>query len=294
MYIFYKKAIHHTIILIGENMKKVKKIRKFRFLSGIPRSGSTLLCNILCQNPEINATHTSGCLDVLFAIRNNWDTLPEHKAHPMPNSKINVLRAALKAYYEDCRKPIILDKSRGWPAHLEMVENILQEKAKIIVSIRSIPDVLASLEKLHRETAKVKQPPGELQNYALFQTVSGRCESWMEPQNVVGISYNRVVDALQRGYGDRMCFVDYDELTSDPQNTLKRIYNFLEEPYFDHNFDNVEQVTVEDDEIHGYVNLHKIQPKVSSKKSQAVEILGEELVKKYKAFNFVIESSNAK
>lgn len=267
-------------------MKDIILKKKIYFISGTARSGSTILSNILCQNPLLHATETSGCLDVLFGIRNQWNALIEHKAHPSPERLHNVLRAVFEGYYEDIAKPIVVDRSRGWLAYIEFVENILQEKMKIIVPVRPVADILASFEVLHRETSKVRQPPGEVENYFQFQTVKGRCDYWLRNDQVVGISLNRLSDAMRRGYTDRLHFVDFYTLTANPKKVLKGIYDFLDLEYFDHDFDHVEQVTEENDEVHGYVNLHKIRNKVESVKSRAIEVLGKDLVeeiqKRYK------------
>jgi sulfotransferase len=262
--------------------------KTIHFVSSLPRSGSTLLCNILAQNPGFHSTHTSGCLDVLFGVRNQWDGLVEHKAHPLPRTKLNVLRAIMEAYHDEADKSVIFDKSRGWLANLEMAEEIIGTKAKVLVCIRNIPDILASLEKLNRNTSKLNQPPGEAQNYFQFQSQVGRCEHWLQNNNLLGLAYNRVLDALQRGFRDRLHFVHFDKLTSAPQQTMKQIYEFLGESYYRHNFDHVEQVTDEDDAIHGYVGLHQIKPKVVSMPNDAVAILGEALVKRYSELNLKV------
>jgi sulfotransferase len=258
-------------------------MKAVHFISGMPRSGSTLLCNILAQNPRFHCTHTSGCMDVLFGVRNSWDKLIEHRAHPEPQTKKAVLRAILNAYYANIEKPVVLDKCRGWVAYIEMAEEILAAKAKILVPIRPLPDILASMERLHRETSKTRQPPAEAENYFQFQTQEGRCEYWCQGSNVVGLAHNRIKDAVQRGFRDRMHLVKFDELTRDPAGTLQRIYEFLGETPFKHDFDNVEQVTQEDDSLHGYVDLHTIKRKVVYTPSRAAEIIGRELVKKYQA-----------
>ena len=255
--------------------------KKFYFISGMPRSGSTILANLLAQNPKFHATHTSGCLDVLFGIRNQWPKLVEHQAHPDQKALKRVLKSVLYAYYDDVEKPIIFDKSRGWVAHLELLEEILGEPPKILIPVRPLPDILSSFEKLHRETSKVKSPPGEAENYIQFQTVEGRCAFWMQPNSPVGLALNRINDVVKRGHKDKLHFIGFQNFTNDPQSTVKEIYDFLGEQYYDHNFDHVEQVTVENDEIHGYTNLHKIEPRIQPKLSDAEKILGKELVAKY-------------
>ena len=254
-------------------------MKTIHFLNSLPRSGSTLLANILAQNPRFHSTPTSGCLDVLFSIRNNWDKLNEHQANPCPQKLQNVLRSAFYGYYADVDKPVVFDKSRGWTAYIEMTEQILNRKAKILTTVRPVVDILASFEMLHRETSKTKQPPGEKSNYFQFQTIKGRCDYWMRNDQVVGLALSRLQDVIKRGYRDRLCIIDFDSLTSKPKETMMMVYDFLEEKYFNHDFNYVEQVTKEDDEIYGYVNLHKIRNKVEPIKSRAKEILGDDLVK---------------
>jgi len=256
-------------------------MKKFFFISGMPRSGSTLLANILAQNSRFHTTQTSGCLDVLFGVRNNWDKLVEHKSHPNPETLKRVLKSVLFSYYDDVEKPVIFDKSRGWIAHLEMIEDILGYSPKILVPVRPIANILSSFEKLYRETAKVRQPPGEAENYFQFQTVDGRCQFWSRPESPVGLAYNRVLDCIQRGHKNKLYFVSFNSLTSDPHNELSEIYNFLEEEHYSHNFDYVEQVTQEDDSVHGFVNLHKIKSRVQPVKNDAYDIIGQVNTEKY-------------
>ena len=257
-----------------------------RFVSTLPRSGSTLLCNILAQNPRFHATHTSGLLDVVFGLRNSWDNHVEHKAHPIDDVKKNVLRAVLNTYHGHIEKDVVFDKSRGWIAFLEMVEDLTQEKAKVLVCVRDIPDILSSLEKLYRKTSAVKQPPGEAKNFFQFQTIEGRCEYWLQPDQLVGIMMNRIDDALNRGFRDRLHFIQYNELTKYPDAVMKKAYEFLDEPSYQHNFDYVEQVTQEDDSIHGFLDLHTIQNKVEYRPSDARKVLGAKLYEKYVKYNF--------
>jgi sulfotransferase len=249
------------------------------FISGLPRSGSTLLVNILAQNPRLQTTATSGIVDVLFGVRNHWDELGAFKAMTDRNAceaaKLRVLRAMLFAYFADRPEPVAIDKSRSWLAHLEMAEAILGRRAKVLVPVRDIRDVLASFELLWRQTSATRQLSQEAQHYAEFQTLAGRCAVWARGDQPVGLAYNRVRDAVQRGLGDRLCFVRYEELTARPSETLARIYDFLGEPAFDHDFTHVEQTTQEDDEALGFVGLHSIRPRVEAVPPRWPGVLGE-------------------
>ena len=161
---------------------------------------------------------------------------------------------------------------------------IFQEKAKVspcVSKLTVFPEILASFEKLYRETSKERQPPGESKNYFQFQTTQGRCDYWMRNDQVVGLTLNRLEDAIRRGFRDRIHFIDFHKLTNNPKRTLLEVYKFLEEDWFEHDFNNVEQVTQENDDVHGFVNLHKIQNKVTPIARCAEEILGRDIIENF-------------
>ncbi|MEI8249390.1 MAG: sulfotransferase [Candidatus Taylorbacteria bacterium] len=259
--------------------------KHYYFISGLPRSGSTLLCNILNQNPRFHATSTSGVLDMLLAIRNNWNNIVEFKATRNEFAKIRVLRGMLESFYADVDKPIIFDKSRGWLGFLEMAENLIGNKAKILVPVRDIREVLSSFEKLWRKESVSGQISQEKQNPLEFQTVEGRCETFLKINQPVGSAYNRIKDALHRGYGDRMHFIFFDELTENPKATIDAVYAFLGEKPFAHDFDNIEQTTHEDDFFHGFKDLHTIRKQVLPVPPDWREVLGG-WAERYEKLNF--------
>lgn len=251
-----------------------KQSKSYYFISGMPRAGSTLLANILAQNPRFHATATSGIMDIMYNVRNVWNELIEFKANPDSVAELRVLRGILDSFFSNVSKPVIFDKSRGWLSEIEMAEAVLGHKVKILVPVRDIRDVLASFEKLHRKNAPYVKHPNAAVNYFKFQTVEGRTQMNMDSSQPTGLAYNRIIDALNRGFADRLLFVDFDDLTHNPEQTFKQIYTFLGEEYFEHNFENVEQVTFENDAIHGIKDLHKIRTKVAPVASDWIKIIG--------------------
>lgn len=259
-------------------------MKNFYLISGLPRSGSTLLCNILAQNKDLFVSKaTSGCVDVLFNIRNQWDNLIEHKAEGVDYDQLKrVLQNVLNSYHSTDKNNII-DKGRGWLSLIEMTEFILGYTPKIIVPVRNLNEIFSSFEKLWRKNTGKTQWLLESEDYFSSQTVEGRCDIWANKTQVVGLAYNRVKDAISRGYKDKLLFVEFDELTSDPVNTMKKVYSYLDLKPFDHNFSNVEQYTKEDDEnVHKISGLHDIRSKVEPIPHCCYEILGKNLSEKYK------------
>ncbi len=250
-------------------------------IAGLPRSGSTLLCNILNQNPRFHATSTSGILEIVLAIRNQWDNVVALKASKNKAGKNAVIKGILNNYFSTIDRPVVFDKSRGWPAYIELAEHILDRKIKILVPVRSIVDILASFEKLWRGQAHEWQFPQEKNHFFDWQTVDGRADIWMRNDQPVGVAYNRIKDSIDRGFSDRMFFIEFDHLTQHPKATMNSVYRFLEEKSFEHDFNNVEQVTQENDDIHGIPGLHIIRPEVKPVQVDAKAIIGSRAFDKY-------------
>jgi len=241
--------------------------KRIYFLAGLPRSGSTLLANILAQHPQIHVTPTSGVVDMLVQVRNGWDRNDAFQAMERKLServKGNVLRAMLQAYFSHVDQPICIDKNRYWAEFLEMGAELVggRDRVKVLVTVRYLRDVFASFESLYRKTSALGQLPQEANMALKFKTALGRAEVFIDDAQPVGRAYNAIRDAVTRGWKDRMHFIDYEDLTRRPKAVMERIYGFLGEEPHEHEFEHVEQVTFEDDLVYGFKDLHLIRPKV--------------------------------
>ena len=241
--------------------------KTIHFLAGLPRSGSTLLANILAQNPKIHVTPTSGICDMLVQVRNGWDRNDAFQAMNRAEServKGDVLRAMLQAYFGRVERPICIDKNRYWAEFLEMGAELIggRDRVKVLVTVRDLRDVVASFEKLYRKTSALGQVSQEASMALKFKTALGRAEVFVDDAQPVGRAYNAIRDAVTRGWYDRMHFIDFEDLTRRPQETMQGIYRFLDVAPHTHEFDNVEQVTFEDDFVYGFKDLHVIRAKV--------------------------------
>jgi sulfotransferase len=201
--------------------------------------------------------------------------LVEFRASPNDAGLVRVLKGILNSYHNDASK-VVFDKSRGWCAYLELAEMLIERKAKVLVPVRDVRDIVASFEMLWRKNASMRQTFQEAGKYFEWQTQEGRVKAFLDHTQTTGLAYNRIKDALHRGFGDRMLLVKFDNLTTHPEATMKQIYKFLGEEYFEHGFDNVKQVTYENDLIHGVPDLHKIRSKVDPVPSKWREVLGAE------------------
>ena len=244
---------------------------KLVFLAGLPRSGSTILANLLAQNPDVLATPTSGLVGIIKAIQevcdqnNIWKSMePEEKNR----HKLDMIRGVVEARFNGHGK-ICLDKNRAWPEMFELMANALgKENLRALICVRDLRDVLASFEKLYRKTMGTSSTPQKRSDSIAMLTALSRAQTMMKMEQPVGYALAVTRDAITRGWRQNMLFVDYDSLCGAPDRVLESIYKFIDEPFFEHDFDNVEQVTRERDEFHGFVGLHTIRKELKPQPTQ--------------------------
>jgi sulfotransferase len=239
-----------TISDVAEEwQKEFQRPFKIHFIAGLPRTGSTLLCNILLQNPAFGCVATSGLIDPLITLRNNWTNWNWHKAMDPDLCKriqFDVMRGMLFNYFKhEEPKQVMFDKNRGWLGHLEAVKTFYGSDFKVLVCVRELAEVLASFEVLWRRVSGSGQPPFELQQYCNARTALQRAQIMMTNDQPVGVSVNMVQDAVTRGFLPQMFFLDFDDLTSKPKEVMSKVHEFLGEPAFEYNFEAVEQKTKE-------------------------------------------------
>lgn len=263
---------------VKKSTRKSSSQKTMHFVAGLPRCGSTALVSLLAQNPRIFGAPLSGLCGILGGIYANWDKGEFHIEYPNPEAKRRVLLSTLERYH-DTDRPVILDKSRQWVSFVALLEELLERPVKVIVPVRPIPEILASFESLRRRSPLDLTSADE----AIGQgtTLEGRAAYYAGAGGALGMAYNATKDAVTAGYLDRMLFVDYNKLTSAPKMQLKRIYEFLEEPNFEHDLGHVEQVAQGDWRVHKLPGLHDIRPVFAKDPKSARDILGDDVYGKY-------------
>jgi sulfotransferase len=254
-------------------------MEKLFFQSSIPRSGSTLLQNILAQNTDIYATPTSGVLELVFAARANYTNSLEFKAQDSELMKKGFLEFCQKGmigFYEGITdKKYVVDKSRGWGIHYDFLNSIYPEP-KIICMVRDLKDVFASMEKNYRKNPEQQDP---ILDWSKMQgtSVPKRVDIWAQGVPV-GMALERLSEIFRMGTDKKIHFVKFEDLCLYPEQVMKGIYNYLGIPEYEHDFDNIEQVTQEDDAVYGAFGDHVIRKKLDVVPSNAKDILGKDVV----------------
>jgi sulfotransferase len=248
---------------------------KIFFQSSLPRSGSTLFQNIMAQNPEFYVTPTSGVLELLYAARGNYTNSPEFRAQDaklMEDGWRSFCREGMMGFFNGVTdKKYVLDKSRGWGIHYNFL-NFFYTDPKIVCLLRDPVDIFCSLEKKFRAN---QHKDAGIVNSSLMQgtTTEKRIDIWAGSQPV-GLAFDRLRQMVREDIDKKILFVRYEKLSNNPDKEMKRVYDFFDLPFYQHNFANIEQVTKEDDEVYGIFGDHAIKPKLMPSKSDAREVLG--------------------
>jgi sulfotransferase len=238
--------------------------------------------NILGQNPNFHVTPTDGLLELVFGARGNYTNSPEFKAQNpeiMANAFKKFCLEGMKGYVNALSdKPYTMIKSRGWGVYRGFL-NEFYPNPKIICLVRNLKDVVCSYEKIYRKS-QLKYDPIRSDIEARGTTIHKRVDEWMNPKNTIGRAVERIFEMIRLGYDDKILFVKAEDLCLYPETEMQRVYNYLEIPYYQHDFDNIQQITQEDDEVYGLTNdLHVIRPKLEMKPSDADAIMGTDITK---------------
>lgn len=255
--------------------------KTLHFIAGLPRAGSTMVTNILKQNPDIHGEAVSSLSSLVGSVHANWYSYDTNKEYDNPAAKRGVLQGILTGYYEHITKPIIVDKDRQWISQIGLLEEVIQRPVKIVCMVRNPAEILTSFEKIRKHNPLFFALPDQSLREA--STIASRAFFYAGPNGPLGLAHTHVKDALTMGYADRLLFVDYNRFCNSPKSQTKRIYEFLGLPTFEHNFKHIEQTEQYNDVAIGLPRLHTIKPSVERTTSNCVEYLGLDTYQQYNA-----------
>jgi sulfotransferase len=258
-----------------------KKNKQLFFLVAMPRSGNTLFASIMNQNSEIAATPNSITLEImkdLFLLKETDvdQNYPNHK------SLDNILDIVYDTYYKDWPQRIIIDRGPVTTAgNFALMQKYFKRPFKCIVLLRDLMDVLASYMQWY-----TKNPSAFPNKY--------NCKNDEEKLSLIMNTKGAVakdLEAIKNSYNyPGLChYVKYDDLVVQPEQEFRKIYQFLEEPYFNHRFENLQQVEVNgikyDDTIVGK-NMHNIRSVVKKINNPYINKIPERIRQKYGHIKF--------
>lgn len=255
--------------------------KTFHFISGLPRSGSTLLAAILRQNPRIHAAMTSPVGSLFTSLHATMGQQNEFSDFIEEKQRERVLRGIFDLYYQDFGQDVILDTNRLWCARLPLLLRLFPD-AKILCTVRNVAWIMDSIERLVRKNSL--QPSRLFNGPAESDTVYHRVEALAGRDRFVGFSYYALKEAFYSPEARNILVIDYDLLAQSPAKVLPLVYAFLGEPVYAHDFENLDYQEPGFDARVGLHGLHEVKRKVALRPRATV--LPPDLFQQYSQLDF--------
>jgi sulfotransferase len=255
---------------------------KLHFISGLPRAGSTLLAGILRQNPRYYAAMT-GPVGTLFGVMlNAMGSHNETALFLSETQKRDLLKGLFETYYRPhADRAVIFDTNRAWCGRLPALASLFPE-ARILCCVRSVAWVLDSIERLVRKNAF--EPSRLFASADERATVYSRVEALAHRERLVGHAWSALKEAYYGEHSQSLLLIEYDILCRRPREALDLVYDFLGEPRYEHDFDNVEYAEPAFDAQLSTPGLHTVKRKVEYTPRRTV--LPPDLFEKYAPLTF--------
>ncbi len=265
-----------------------KPARKFHFISGMPRSGSTLLAAILNQNPRFRSGMTSPLADIMGVVMAETSSKNDFSFDVSDEQRVAMLRGLVENFYAgQADAGVVFDTSRLWCSRMQLLETLFPE-AKVIACVRQLSWVLDSMERLVR-----RQPVGvsKVFRFDTNTTVYSRVEALTDPRGMVGFSFQATKDAFYGQYAPgHLLLLTYESLARNPSAAMRAVYQFIGEPWFEHDFDHISYNADEFDARVGMPGLHTVRPKVEP--IERTPILPREIFSRFVNESFWMDPKN--
>ena len=266
--------------LLVKHPNTENKDKQIYFLCAMPRSGNTLFASILNQNPDVAVTANSITLEImkeLFLLKKT----DVFKNFPDEQSLNNVMDEVYKLYYKNWNYKVIIDRGPVCtPGNLMVMQKHFKQPIRCVVLVRDLLDVLASYIKWFEN-----EPSAFLNQYA---TLDEKLSQVMNKNGAVGKELISIQYLLK--HPEQAVFIKYNDLVINPEKELRKVYTFLNLPYYPHTFTNLNQLVVNgvqyNDSIVGK-NMHTIRTeKIMKVENEYKNKIPQKFVKEYGHIRF--------
>lgn len=245
-------------------------MQKFHFISGLPRSGSTLLSAILKQNPRFTAGITDALHGITHSILQHGSSPNSGMSSVLPKEKQReLIRSIFSTYYGDIE--VSFNTNRCWQSDTPLLKDLFPN-FKMIVCVREVEWIVDSFETLHSKNPYDIKPiyGGQdlINAYQRSAMLMGQVQGF--PNGVVSGPWDCLKNSMYTNERDHLLYVEYETLAKYPRHTMQQIYKFIGEPWFEHDFNNVEDSYDEYDNDVRIPGLHTVKKKVEFKQRRSI------------------------
>jgi len=234
-------------------------MRQTFFISGLPRSGSTLLGAILRQNPQIYAGMSSPVFSLVNALMPRLSSANEFGVMFSDQERAAVLRGLFESYYAGRPEQVVFDTNRSWTQKLPVLLELFPA-TKLVCLVRPIGEILQSFEhQFLRHPLQLSQIIGCDPDTSVYT----RTDRLMFANGLVGVALNGLKEAFYGAASERLMLVSYQSLVTAPAEVISAIYRFCGLQAFAHDFNNVTFEEQAFDHKLGAPGLHQVRQAVA-------------------------------
>ena len=257
------------------------RIKKLFFLVAMPRSGNTMFTSIMNQNPNLVCTANSVTLEImkdLFLLKQTdvFLNYPDHQ------SLDNVLDSVYVNYYKDWPQKYIIDRGPVMTkGNFALMQKHFKKPFKCVVLLRDVLDVLASYMKWYTEE------PTAFPNRYGCKNDEEKLSKIMNKNGAIAKDLDAIKNAFN--YPELCHFIKYDDLVQNTEQEIRKVYNFLNIPYYPHQFQNLQQININGlgykDGVVGK-NMHTIRNEIKKEYNPYIEKIPQRIREKYEHIKF--------
>ena len=262
--------------------------QSYYFMAGLPRAGSTLLKSIIDQNPNVHTEPVSPVMELMYHTEEYFKQSEQYIGYPKPENAYKIIRSYIENYYFNVDKPVIIDHNRAWPSNIELLKTYITPNPKIICTVRDVLDILTSFITLMN---KNRDQISYIDEYLISKgypcTDEMRCQHLMSWEGLVGQSLWTLYRTLfMYNDGSHLLLVEYEDIVNNPDGTMKRIYDFLELDYYQHDYNYIDDKNPVNDKEWNLKDMHKVRKELKKISKDPKDILSEAVLHNFSNLEF--------
>jgi sulfotransferase len=235
----------------------MEDFKKMFFLSGLPRTGSTLLTSILSQNPKILSEGSSALGRIIsineYILHQDTGIQPSLLYTNKLEKREEIIKSIIKTYYEDSNANFVIDKDRNWTAsnNIELIKKYIDKNPKIIIMVRSVEEIAESFYYIYQKQGKAEYVEKQI----------------FKDDNPFVFPFKHLKEAIKENK-EYLLIISYKELVLETKKTIEKIYNFLNIPPFEHNYSKIKNIFPEGD--YGTPGLHEVREEIGFRRKNII------------------------
>jgi sulfotransferase len=243
------------------------KDRQIVYVTGLARSGSTLLCQLLAQHPDVHSTaHSSPLCHALNHLRRQMSDDPfllsqlDSDFERVYARLTSAFRGFVDGWFAETDKRWVVDKNRGWLGMLETVRH-LDPSFRMLVCVRELTQIYGSIESRHQETILLDFP-----DHLADRSRYARADALFAPNGVIGRPLRALqsVQDLDEAAQQRLYYVVFEDLMGEPQRVLRDLFAWLGLPAAEIDTDDLALQPTESDSHYRFKYPHRVRSRIAA------------------------------